>query len=63
MASWAAFATTTRPSALEEAACSDSHCDGDAFVAVVISFRIDMIFDSICFSFRAIFVISSFIIA
>lgn len=46
MASWAAF-ETTRPSALEEAACSDSHCcDGDAFVAVVISF---LILDSIRF--------------
>lgn len=43
MASLAAFATT-RPSALEEAACSDSHCDGDAFVAVVISFLL-LIFD------------------
>ena len=62
MASWAAFETTRRPSALEEAACSDSHCcDGDAFVAVVISF---LILDSILFaSHFVLFVISSFIIA
>lgn len=47
MESWAAFeTTTTRPSALEVAACSDSRCDGDdGFVAVVISFSI--LFDSI----------------
>lgn len=55
MASWAAFATTTRPSALEEAACSDSHCDGDAFVAVVISFRIDIRFYLLLISYYLLY--------